>query len=196
MPLPYHTQARCQLETQGLPLPPCCSASAHTQLFIASGNAPNTRQPLPFNRHRVPAHACSQGQGTRAQEAPLTPTHSPIPAGEEAVLPRWGICSTPIPRGPEGSLPPRYQGKWFAPSLSPSQTDFWPPKAPRMQVAVSPNKHSLGSLPGAYTLLERPRSSPSSQSRWAEKPHPWTHASTEKNKKTKKHRFHSYIPGA
>lgn len=114
VPLPHHTQARCQLETQGLPLPPCCSASAHTQLFIASGNAPNTRQSLPFNRHRVPARACSQGQGTRAQEAPLTPTHSPIPAGEEAVLPRWGVCSTPIPRGPEGSLPPRYQGKWFA----------------------------------------------------------------------------------
>lgn len=96
-----HTALRlcCQLETQGLPLPPSSLVLCFCtqRLFIASGNTPTTRQPLPFNRHRIPAHACSQGQGTQAQEAPLTPTHSPIPAGEEDVHPRWGACSPPSP---------------------------------------------------------------------------------------------------
>lgn len=35
--------------------------SAHTQLFIASGNTPTTRPPPPFNRHRAPAHAHRAG---------------------------------------------------------------------------------------------------------------------------------------
>ena len=57
--------------------------SAHTLLFIASGNTPTTRPPPPFNRHRVPAHTHRAGAPT--QEAPPSPAHSPIPAGEEAV---------------------------------------------------------------------------------------------------------------
>lgn len=57
--------------------------SAHTLLFIASGNTPTTRLPPPFNRHRAPAHTHRAGAPT--QEAPPTPAHSPIPAGEEAV---------------------------------------------------------------------------------------------------------------
>ena len=71
--------------------------SAHTQLFIASGNTPTARPPPPFNRHRAPAHTHTAGAPT--QEAPPPPAHSPIPA--EAAVPQLAASE------PRGAPPPK-----------------------------------------------------------------------------------------
>ena len=116
---------------RGIPPPPWHSASAHTQLFIASGNTPTTRPPPPpFNRHRVPAH--THRAGAPCREGSPTPAHSRIPAGEEAVPPLtrrlralWG----PSPHTP---------GRGAHSTLSTSQPNRQPPKEPGLPASVSP----------------------------------------------------------
>lgn len=159
-PLPHHAQALLPAgDPGGLPLPPsslASSASAHTQLFIASGSTPTTRRPLPFNRHRAPAHT----HGARAPQhrrLPLTSSSPTHPAGEEAVLPGQGCLWCPpsyvlAPTG--GACSPRTRArKGLTVSLSYSQPNRWPPKEPGIQVALSPTGSPY--VPGAYTLVKR-----------------------------------------
>ena len=77
--------------------------SAHTQLFIASGNTPTARPPPPFNRHRAPAHTHTAGALHRRLPRP-PPTH---PSQQKQLCPHF------LPRSPEGHLPRRHEGKGF-----------------------------------------------------------------------------------
>lgn len=107
---------------RGIPPPPWHSASAHTQLFIASGNTPTTRLPPPFNRHRVPAH--THRAGPPAEEAP--PSQPTRPSLSRA-------ASEPC-----GEPPPRRLGKGLTLPLSTSQPNRQPPKEAGIQASVSP----------------------------------------------------------
>lgn len=101
----------CQLEARDSPLLPSSlySASAHTQLFIASGNTPNTRPSLPFNRHRAPAHA-HVAQASMHRRLPRPQPTSPSWQERE-------LCPfIPAASGPEGSPP---DDTWASGSLHP-----------------------------------------------------------------------------
>lgn len=125
-------------------------ASAHTQLFIASGNTPTTRLPPPFNRHRVPAHTHRAGAPCRGG-SPI-PAHSPIPLtcclralwGTSPQTPGQGAHSTPEhqPSQPAASKGSRYTSV-SVPSRQPLCSKGPTPRqkdAPSAPLAPSPGR--------------------------------------------------------
>lgn len=135
---------------RGIPPPPWHSASARTQLFIASGNTPTTRLPPPFNRHRVPAHTHRAGAPCRGG-SPI-PAHSPIPLtcclralwGTSPQTPGQGAHSTPEhqPTQPAASKGSRYTSV-SVPSRQPLCSKGPTPRqkdAPSAPLAPSPGR--------------------------------------------------------